>query len=128
MTEIADRRGRAMEPVIIAVVGELDMAREHEILNLVITLDLPPETTVHIDMSDVTFVDSGGLNALLKARAYLDGRRCELHLLNPQHQLLRIIDLVGLRDVLLVDLTVSEQPSELIPNVGETRSDELPTG
>jgi anti-anti-sigma factor len=110
-----------MESIIIAVVGELDMAREHELLNLVITLDPPAESTVHIDMSDVTFVDSGGLNALLKAKAYLDGRHCELRLLNPQQQLLRIIDLVGLGDSLVVDLTVSELPGELTSRFDATR-------
>jgi anti-anti-sigma factor len=92
-----------VDPFVISVVGELDMAREHEILNLVITLDPAPESTVHVDMSEVSFVDSGGINALLKAKAYLKGRHCELRIVNPQQQLIKIIDLVGLRDSLVVE-------------------------
>ena len=120
MTEIADQRGPTVDPVVIAVVGELDMTREHEILDLVMSLDPAPETQVHIDMRDVTFVDSGGLNALLKANAYLDGRRCQLRLLNPQQQLVRIIDIVGLSGTLIVDLTDSEGPGS--PNVEQPHS------
>ncbi len=85
----------------IAIVGELDMARECELLGLVIALDPPPGATVELDTSEVTFVDSQGLNSILKARAYLHGRHCELILLRPQPQLLRLVELLGLTEVLI---------------------------
>ena len=85
----------------IAVVGELDLARECELLNLVLTLELRPGTTIELDLSEVTFVDSYGLNSIIKADAYLRGIRCELILVRSQPQLLRLMELVGLAERLV---------------------------
>jgi anti-anti-sigma factor len=74
------------------VTGELDMVREAEILDLVKSVDIAPETTISIDMSEVTFVDSGGLRILLQAKLYLSDRGCALRLVNPQDQLVRVIE------------------------------------
>jgi anti-anti-sigma regulatory factor len=91
----------ADEPFRIALVGEFDMARECELLTRVITLDPPPDTTVEVDASEVTFVDSWGLNGILRAQGYLHGRCCQLILRRPQPQLLRLLELVGLTDRLV---------------------------
>jgi anti-anti-sigma regulatory factor len=91
----------ADEPFSIVLVGEFDMARECELLTLVITLDPPPNTAIEVDASKVTFVDLRGLNGILKAQAYLHGRCCELILRRPQPQLLRLLELVGLTDRLV---------------------------
>jgi anti-anti-sigma factor len=85
----------------IAVVGELDLARECELLNLVLTLELRPGTTIELDLSEVTFVDSYGLKSIVKAHAYLRGIRCELILVRSQPQLLRLLELVGLTERLV---------------------------
>jgi anti-sigma B factor antagonist len=109
VTQMPAQRTSGVNPLVISVVGELDMSRESEIVNLVMTPDPAPGTTVHVDMSEVTFVDSAGLNALLKTKAYLQGRQCVLRLLNPQDQFLRVVDLVGLKESLPVDLTDGER-------------------
>jgi anti-anti-sigma factor len=87
------------ESTTISIVGELDMARDGELLNLVISLDPPPGTTVRLDVGEVTFVDSRGLESFLRSRAYLRGRRCELVVQRPQPRLRRLLDLVGLGDL-----------------------------
>jgi anti-anti-sigma regulatory factor len=72
---------------VISVAGEFDVARECELLNLVITLDPLPNTSVKLDLSEVTLVDSKGLDSIPKLQAYLHGRRCELVVLQPQSPL-----------------------------------------
>jgi anti-sigma B factor antagonist len=52
-------------------------------------------TTIHIDLSGVTFMDSTGLEALLttRQRARLEGGK--LHLIDPTHAVLRILEVSG---------------------------------
>jgi anti-anti-sigma factor len=104
---------RGGDPIVLSVVGELDMGRESELLNLVKTLDPPPESTVDVDLSAVTFVDSTGIRAILNAQSHLKQRACSLRVVNPQPQFVRVIELSGLRSLLnLVDLTAAEQPDQ----------------
>jgi anti-anti-sigma factor len=97
--------------IAISIAGELDMARENELLNLVVTLDLLPGTVLELDVSEVSFVDSAGLRSFVNVQAYLQGRRSELHLVRPQHHLLKLIELVGITDVFTV---VDGQRLELV--------------
>jgi anti-anti-sigma factor len=99
---------RAPWPIVtVAIAGEFDMAREVELLEVAIELDVAASTVVRLDMSEVTFVDSAGLRGLLKALAYLEGRGSRLELLRPNDQLRRIIEITGLGDVVTV---FSERP------------------
>jgi anti-anti-sigma factor len=86
------------DALTITMVGELDMARECELLNLMVTLDPLPGTVVKLDLSELTFADSAGLRSIVNTQAYLRGRHCELHLVRPQQHLLKLIELVGITD------------------------------
>jgi anti-sigma B factor antagonist len=90
------------ESIVVSIVGELDMARESELLNLVMTLDPPAATTVVIDLREVTFVDSKGLDSIIKAKVYLEGRGCEMVLRQPQTQLVRLLEMLSLDQYLNV--------------------------
>jgi anti-anti-sigma factor len=98
---ITDEVG-AMSPIVVFVAGELDMAREMELLDLVMSVDAPPGTAVDLDVSEVSFVDSRGLRAILRAKSFLAGRNCEFRLLRPTEQLLRLIELAGVAEHLTV--------------------------
>jgi anti-anti-sigma factor len=91
------------EVIVVSMSGELDPVREHELVNVVVTLEPPPGTIVELDMCDVTFVDSSGLKSIIHARAYLRGRGCELRVTRPRRAFLRILELTGLADELVVD-------------------------
>jgi anti-anti-sigma factor len=86
--------------VTVRLVGDFDLARERELLEQVLTLDLQPSSEVRLDMGAVSFVDSCGLRGLLAAQAYLEGRGCRLRLLRPSGQLSRIIEITSLGHVL----------------------------
>jgi anti-anti-sigma factor len=104
-TEVGDA-----DSIVISMSGELDMARECELLNLVVTLNPLPDTIVELDLSNVTFVDSSGLRSIVNAQAYLRGRCCQLHLVRPQHQLVRLIEMIGLTDLIVVDDSTTHLP------------------
>lgn len=104
------------DSITITMVGELDMARECELLNLAVTLDLSAGTVVELDLSEITFVDSAGLRSILKVQTYLQGRRCELRLVRPQRHLLKLIDIVGVSDAFtIVERTSHSDDDEAIP-------------
>jgi anti-sigma B factor antagonist len=99
-TDQAFTEGTCRAVATVALVGEFDMARERALVEAVVALDLLPSTEVRLDMSAVTFVDSCGLRGLLAARAYLEGRGCELRLVRPSEQLVRIIEITSLGQIL----------------------------
>jgi anti-sigma B factor antagonist len=102
---------KEFESIVVSIVGELDMARESELLNLVMTLDPPAETTVVIDLREVTFVDSKGLDSIIKAKVYLEGRGCEMVLREPQRQLMRLLEMLSLDQYLNVaDRSDGDEP------------------
>jgi anti-anti-sigma factor len=88
--------------VTVPLAGEFDITREAELLHLVRLLDLPTCSVVRLEMSRVTAVDADGLRGVLAARAYLEGKGCELQLLHPSGQLRHVLDVAGLGTVLTV--------------------------
>ncbi|MEU9161872.1 STAS domain-containing protein [Streptomyces sp. NPDC048424] len=104
---MADDRGEARVPlvrvergeqsVVVRVSGEIDLDRApllRDALDTVITRpDCPNEIVV--DLGEVTFCDSSGLNTLLQARltAHEHGRRIRLHA--PTSQVIHLLELTG---------------------------------
>jgi anti-sigma B factor antagonist len=119
-------REAGSDRLVVSVVGELDMARECELLNLLIALDLRPPVIVDVDLSEVTFVDASGLRSIVKAQAYLEGIGCELRLVDPRTQFLKVIDLVGLGGLLTV-VDRSPRCSRATPRAAESWWDASPT-
>ncbi|MFD5148650.1 STAS domain-containing protein, partial [Streptomyces sp. NPDC058401] len=85
------------QQVIVHVGGELDIDRApllHEALRTLITQPgCPPD--VVLDLSELTFCDSSGLNVFLQARltAVEHGRRIVLHA--PNQQVTKLLQLTG---------------------------------
>ncbi|MFE4258149.1 STAS domain-containing protein [Streptomyces sp. NPDC056883] len=85
------------QQVIVHVGGEMDIDQApllHEALRTLITQpDCPGE--VVIDLTELAFCDSSGLNALLQARLTAEehGRRITLHA--PNRQIRKLLQLTG---------------------------------
>lgn len=108
------------DALVIAMVGELDMAREGELLTILDALDPLPETLIDVDLGEVTFIDSSGLRGLLRAQAYLSGRRCRLRVRRPGRQFLKVVDLLGVTSMLtFVDSSDADTATEPTENDGE---------
>ena len=53
---------------------------------------------VEVDLSGVTFLDSSGISTLVTAHNALLDAGGKLRLCNPQHNVRRVLDMVGLSD------------------------------
>ena len=77
----------------IRLSGELDLSSAPE-LDRVLETAVEHGGAVLVDLSELTFMDSTGINAFLKAALSLSGRGC-LVLHGEQDRVRRILDLVG---------------------------------
>ena len=85
----------------IAARGELDMDTAETLEQAVATLLTRQPQVLAIDFSGVSFCDSSGIGALIRAHkvAATQGCRLELHRVDPDVR--RVFDLVGLSDRLI---------------------------
>jgi anti-anti-sigma factor len=90
------------DSIVVSMTGELDMARDDELLGFLMKLRPVADSVVEVDMSEVSFVDSRGLVSILQAAVYLRDRGCGFRVVRPQQQLVRLIELAGLSDIVPV--------------------------
>ncbi|MET9855339.1 STAS domain-containing protein [Streptomyces sp. NPDC006450] len=83
--------------MIVHVGGEMDIDRAPLLQEALHTLITHPDcpTDVVLDLTELTFCDSSGLNALLQARLTAEehGRRISLHA--PNRQVTKLLELTG---------------------------------
>ena len=94
----------------LALHGSLDLGASNRLQPLLREL-LPHARELHLDLSAVTFIDSGGVRALLLCRQACLHHACSLALLDPPEQVRGVLARVGL----LARLRIIEAP--LSPDV-----------
>ena len=87
-------QGTANGALSLALEGELDLASEHLVTSWMGAFQA--ETTYVIDLSGVTFIDSHGLAALLKAQTLASQTNATLILRSPSKQALELLRLTQL--------------------------------
>jgi anti-anti-sigma factor len=99
----------------VAVAGEVDV---ETVPRLELALDEAIRDSVGafvIDLCDVEFLDSGGLNALLRARALLGREERSLAVVCPPGPVRRLFDVSGVADLLVLFATREEAAAALVP-------------
>jgi anti-anti-sigma factor len=99
----------------IAVAGELDMETAPQLSEEV---ELAVWNTVGafvLDLSGVSFLDSSGLHALLRARAYLAREDRSLVLVCPPGPPRRVLDLASVLDTFVVYPSAEAAADALVP-------------
>jgi anti-sigma B factor antagonist len=87
----------------VAVAGEIDCSTAPELTAGVEALLAAAPAELVIDLTEVTFLDSAGLHALVSARARATGLGIRLRVLAATGAVLRPIQVTGLWDVLGVE-------------------------
>jgi stage II sporulation protein AA (anti-sigma F factor antagonist) len=82
--------------VRVSVSGEVDMSRYRE-LDRVLASAGADATTLEIDLSAVSFMDSQGLRLLLRALERADGDGRRVVLVDPSPSVGRLLDVAGVR-------------------------------
>jgi anti-sigma B factor antagonist len=96
----------AVEPTpggaTITVTGEMDLAAEIPI-DALTALALQPGQVVSLRMADVSFIDSAGIHFLANVKSHVEATGATLVLVEPSHQVRRVLELTSLHDFFGVD-------------------------
>jgi len=88
----------------ISLAGELDPATAPELqARLSALADDPAVTSVVIDLSQISFLDSSGLRVLVAGNEALRTRSADLILRGPSDNVRRILQVTGLSDLITVE-------------------------
>ncbi len=91
---------RAADILIVEVAGEVDMATAPQLAEAVEGASDPCRRVV-VDLSEVTFLDSSGLNALVTSRRSLAARDVDLRVISPtDHVVRRVFEIAQLTEEL----------------------------
>ncbi|MCG5461620.1 STAS domain-containing protein [Micromonospora sp. MED01] len=87
--------------VTLVPAGEVDMGAVGTLGSaLQDALSAPDRVDVVVDLARVTFLDCAGIGALVAGRNTALSRRCGFTVVNPQRQVLRVLELTGVLGVL----------------------------
>jgi anti-anti-sigma factor len=82
--------------------GDLDLATAPQLESTLARLELPRQHTLVIDLSDVGFMDSHGVQVLVEAHALAARVGCSLLVRSPQPIVARVLEITGLDQFLAV--------------------------
>jgi anti-anti-sigma factor len=94
----AGQAGASAPPLVIKILGEMDVSNVHRLRALLEDVTTP-EPTIIIDMSELKFMDSSGLTVLLEATH----RGATVYLREPSDIVRRLVDITGLGEVLRIE-------------------------
>ncbi|MER5946226.1 STAS domain-containing protein [Streptomyces sp. NPDC001904] len=86
---------------VVALTGDLDYESAPRLLDALTRVTMTDGDTLTLDLSDVRFFDSGGINALLRARNALQERGSDLAVCRLSPVVERIFRITGLDTVLI---------------------------
>ena len=84
---------------VITLLGDVDMDTVDDVVGSLANLD----GTVILDLGGVTFLDSTGLQSLLRARDEARGRGEELVLRRPSPAVSRVLDVTGMWETFVIE-------------------------
>ena len=86
--------------LVVYLKGEIDISNAESLPAALLAATDGSDTTVLIDIGDVTFLDSSGLRAILMCEATLSREDIALKVRNPSEQSRRVFEISGLRHLL----------------------------
>jgi anti-anti-sigma factor len=87
----------------LCVSGEVDLANAQMLFEAMTSALLKPMQEVIVDLSEVTFMDSTGLAALVGAHRLLLDDQVRLVVMNPSRQVSHLMDVAGLGGYLSIE-------------------------
>ncbi len=81
------------EAQVVTLAGELDLATGRGLADTLADIAGP---TVVVDLADVTFMDSSGIGALVRARQRISARGSSMIISRPQPRVAKTLEIMGL--------------------------------
>jgi anti-sigma B factor antagonist len=94
---------RPVATTLLHWTGELDLSRADELCHAVESLEALPFQRVVVDLAGVTFMDSTGLNALVRLHRRVTAVGGVVTVARPPAQIARLLDVAGLTQIIPVD-------------------------
>lgn len=85
---------------VVVLRGEIDHTVKNQLTEALLARDGTTPSRVVLDLRGVTFMDSSGINILVTAHRAASGAQGWLRLAGPQEAVLRVLQLVGLDEVI----------------------------
>jgi anti-sigma B factor antagonist len=97
----------------IAVAGECDLYEAHLLESALAEAGAAPGTSVYLDLSELSFLDSTGLHVLVKAQRSFEAAGSELVLVAPTEQVRRTLAVSGLEGQFAVREELEDPVAEI---------------
>jgi anti-sigma B factor antagonist len=98
----------------VAVTGEVDLASGHAFEAAIDRAIRASRGAFVVDLSEVTFMDSAGINVLLRARALLGRADRDIVLICPPGGVLHVLELIGLAEQFAIFASRSAAARQLV--------------
>jgi anti-sigma B factor antagonist len=89
--------------VTLRLAGEIDMDTAPAVRNAALRALRQHSATLNIDLSEVTFMDSTGLEVLLATRRRTEAEGGQLHIVDPTYAVLRVLEVTGVDRLFHID-------------------------
>jgi stage II sporulation protein AA (anti-sigma F factor antagonist) len=93
---------------VVALRGEIDHAVQNELTDALLSYGSVTRPRTVVDVSGVTFMDSSGINVLVAAHQSMSAAQGWLRIAGAQGSVLRVLELVGLDQVVGCHSTVEQ--------------------
>ena len=97
--EVAD----TTSPTTVVLTGEIDLSTARRVREALIAISNSGETNVVVDMTNVTFLDSTGLSALVGPLKRFRSMNGEIVLRSPTKGVRKVLEISGLTRVFTID-------------------------
>ena len=97
--EVAD----TTSPTTVVLTGEIDVSTSNRVREALIAISNSGEISVVVDMSNVTFMDSTGLAALVGPLKRFRSMNGQIVLRSPSKGVLKVLEITGLTRVFTIE-------------------------
>jgi anti-sigma B factor antagonist len=91
------------DEVTVALAGELDMSNAETLRRLLDSVVDAQPVTVNVDLANLSFLDSSGIQCLVDAAQAASSVGCHVVVRNPSDIIVRVLMICGVDKVLLAD-------------------------
>jgi anti-sigma B factor antagonist len=102
---------RGAEATVVSLAGEIDLATQGELRTVLNDLVVAGDVDLVLDLSEVSFIDSTGIGALIGTRRRVHAFQGSLTLVCPHEAILKIFTITGLEKVFDIRPTLAEVPA-----------------
>lgn len=83
----------------VKIVGEVDIYTAEQFRAPIQTLIETKDKEIHLDLSDMKYIDSTGIGILIELRKAAMGKNLDMILINPQKNVIKLLQLTGVDQI-----------------------------